>query len=299
MAAIELEHVTKAFAGGVVAVDDVNLTIDDGEFMVLVGPSGCGKSTLLRMIAGPRGDHRGDDLDRRRRRDRARAARPRHRDGLPELRAVPAHERAREPRLRAQRPPHAEVRDRATRARRRGAARAPGSPRPEARAPLGRTAAAGRDGPGDHPRAEGLPDGRAALEPRREAPRRHARVARAAACTPLRDEHLRDARPDRGDDARPAGRRDARRTDRAGRRAAAPLPGAERPLRRGVHRLAVDEPRRGDGGRQTAIAFGQFRVPLDPVRRPRARRRSRRARHPARGVRRRRVRAGAPAARST
>jgi multiple sugar transport system ATP-binding protein len=44
--------VTKEFAGGVVAVDDVNLTIADGEFMVLVGPSGCGKSTLLRMIAG-------------------------------------------------------------------------------------------------------------------------------------------------------------------------------------------------------------------------------------------------------
>ena len=52
MAAIELDHVTKKFAGGVVAVDDVTLTIADGEFMVLVGPSGCGKSTLLRMIAG-------------------------------------------------------------------------------------------------------------------------------------------------------------------------------------------------------------------------------------------------------
>src|SRR6202521_6455651 len=52
MAAITLEHVTKEFAAGVVAVDDVNLTIADGEFMVLVGPSGCGKSTLLRMIAG-------------------------------------------------------------------------------------------------------------------------------------------------------------------------------------------------------------------------------------------------------
>ena len=53
MAAIELEHVTKAYAGGgVVAVDDVSLTVADGEFMVLVGPSGCGKSTLLRIIAG-------------------------------------------------------------------------------------------------------------------------------------------------------------------------------------------------------------------------------------------------------
>jgi multiple sugar transport system ATP-binding protein len=52
MAEITLEHVTKEFAAGVVAVDDVNLTIADGEFTVLVGPSGCGKSTLLRMIAG-------------------------------------------------------------------------------------------------------------------------------------------------------------------------------------------------------------------------------------------------------
>jgi multiple sugar transport system ATP-binding protein len=49
---IVLNGVTKVFPNGVSAVDDISLTIDDGEFMVLVGPSGCGKTTLLRMIAG-------------------------------------------------------------------------------------------------------------------------------------------------------------------------------------------------------------------------------------------------------
>jgi multiple sugar transport system ATP-binding protein len=52
VAGIRLEGVTKEYAGGVVAVDAIDLEIEDGEFVVLVGPSGCGKSTLLRMIAG-------------------------------------------------------------------------------------------------------------------------------------------------------------------------------------------------------------------------------------------------------
>jgi len=51
MSEILIENVTKRF-GEIVAVDDVSLTIQDKEFMVLVGPSGCGKTTLLRTIAG-------------------------------------------------------------------------------------------------------------------------------------------------------------------------------------------------------------------------------------------------------
>ena len=52
MGQIELQDVRKEFPGGVVAVNDVSLTVGEGEFMVLVGPSGCGKTTLLRSIGG-------------------------------------------------------------------------------------------------------------------------------------------------------------------------------------------------------------------------------------------------------
>jgi multiple sugar transport system ATP-binding protein len=52
MGEIVLDSVRKEFPGGVRAVDDVSMTIADGEFMVLVGPSGCGKTTLLRSIGG-------------------------------------------------------------------------------------------------------------------------------------------------------------------------------------------------------------------------------------------------------
>jgi len=51
MASVTYDHVTKRF-GDVVAVNDLNIKIEDKEFLVLVGPSGCGKSTALRLLAG-------------------------------------------------------------------------------------------------------------------------------------------------------------------------------------------------------------------------------------------------------
>ena len=49
---LDLINLTKEFADGTVAVDDVNLHVDHGEYVVLLGPSGCGKTTTLRMIGG-------------------------------------------------------------------------------------------------------------------------------------------------------------------------------------------------------------------------------------------------------
>ena len=52
MAALAITRLVKRFAGGVVGVDDVTLTVGEGAFTALVGPSGCGKTTILRCVAG-------------------------------------------------------------------------------------------------------------------------------------------------------------------------------------------------------------------------------------------------------
>ena len=52
MTILEVERLTKVFAGGITAVDDVSFALAEGEFVMLLGPSGCGKTTMLRLIAG-------------------------------------------------------------------------------------------------------------------------------------------------------------------------------------------------------------------------------------------------------
>ena len=119
MATVDMDKVNKVYENGFHAVKDLSLDVADGEFMVLVGPSGCGKTTALRMVAGLE-DITGGILsiggDGRQRRA---AQGPRHRDGVPELRALPAHDRGREHRLRAQAAQDAEGRDHGARCRRR------------------------------------------------------------------------------------------------------------------------------------------------------------------------------------
>jgi len=52
VSSINFDQVTKRYPDGTLAVDELNVSIDDGEFMIFVGPSGCGKTTALRMVAG-------------------------------------------------------------------------------------------------------------------------------------------------------------------------------------------------------------------------------------------------------
>ncbi len=245
MPPIRIQGLTKSYKDGPLAVDHVDLEIPDGEFMVLVGPSGCGKSTMLRMLAGiveaTSGTiHIGD-------RDVTRLD-PRKRDIAMVFQsyALYPHLTVRDNLgfgLKLRGAPKAEIARRVERGRAHPRARR--AARPQARRALGRPAPARRDGPRDRARAARVPDGRAALQPRREAARLDARAAQPAARAARHHHGLRHARPGRGDDARRSCRGPAPRRPPAVRHAAGTVQAAGEHVRRGVHRLSGDEPRRG------------------------------------------------------
>jgi ABC-type sugar transport system ATPase subunit len=94
MANVKLRNIRKSF-GAVDVIKGVDIEIEDGEFVVFVGPSGCGKSTLLRMIAGLEDITSGTlEIDGEVVNDKPAEA-PRHRDGVPVLRDLSAHDGAR------------------------------------------------------------------------------------------------------------------------------------------------------------------------------------------------------------
>ena len=217
--------------------------------MVLVGPSGCGKTTALRMVAGLEeisegvlriGDRVVNHVPSR---DRDIAMVFQSYALYPHLSVYENIAFG----LRLKKMPKS--RDRRARPEGREPARARGVPQAQAARALRRPAAARRDGPRDRPRAGRVPDGRAALEPRREAARPDARRDREAPVRPRRHDALRHARPGRGDDDGQPRRRHAEGRDPAGRRPADALRPPGQPLRRRLHRQPGDEhARRHDRG---------------------------------------------------
>ena len=266
MASVAIRDVRKPLAR-LDVIHGVDVAIGDGEFVVLVGPSGCGKSTLLRMIAGLENITAGEIRIGERVVNNAAAEGARRRHGVPELRALSAHDGRRQHGLLAQAARRAEGRDRdAGQARRRYP-----RPRPSARrairasSPAASASASPWAAPSCATRRCSCSTSRCrtstpscAWQMRTEIKELHQRL----------EDHdrLRHPRPDRGHDHGRQDRGDARRPGRADRRAARALRPAGQPVRRGLHRLAGDElPARHDHAPTAAPAFegpGGIRLPL-------------------------------------
>ena len=242
MPTVELIHVSKTYGRGNKAVDDVSLSIQRRRV------PGAGRALGLRQVhraahdRRARGGHRGAGQDRRPRGQRRGAQGPGHRHGVPELRALPAHVGLRQHGLR---PAPAQAR-----APTRWTARCAGRPgrwgsttylAAQAARALGRRAAARRARARHGARPAGLPVRRAALEPRRQAARADARRDQAPA--PARERHhgLRDARPDRGDDAGRPHRGPAQGAAPAGGGPVHALRAPGEPVRGRLHRQPADQ----------------------------------------------------------
>ncbi len=201
MATVTFDNATRIYPGNPVpSVDGLNIEIQDGEFLVFVGPSGCGKSTSLRMLAGLEEVNGGRILigDR----DVTNLS-PKDRDVAMVFQNYALY-------------PHMTVADNMgfalkiagvdkseIRKRVEEAAKIldlTPVPRPQAEGPLRWPAPARRDGSRDRALPPGLPDGRAAVEPRRQAPRADPHPDRLAPASPRRHDGLRHPRPGRGHD---------------------------------------------------------------------------------------------------
>ena len=251
MAEIVLDHVVKRYPDGALAVDDFNLDIADGEFIILVGPSGCGKSTTLNMVAGLEDITAGKlIIDGNVVNDKA----PKDRDIAMVFQSYALY-------------PHMTVGenmgfplklagvDKGTIQKKVNEAaemleltqhldRKPSnlSGGQRQRVAMGRAIVRS---------AQGLPHGRAAVQPRRQAARADAHPGVADPEEPGHHHAVRHARPDRGHDARRPGRGHARRRGAAGRLAVVPLRPPGQPVRRRLHRQPVDElPARAAAGRR-------------------------------------------------
>ena len=260
MGRVVLDHVSKRF-DDVAAVDDLTLEVADEEFLVLLGPSGCGKSTALRMIAGLEdptagtitiGDRVVNDVE----------AKDRDIAMVFQSYALYPHMTVRrniEFPLRSRKVPTAEraqlVKDAAESLDlgplldRKPAQLSGGQRQRVALAPRDRAPPAG------------VPHGRAAVEPRRQAARADPRRAGRAAAPALGHDRLRHPRPGRGDDDGSPHRGARRRRAATGRRTAGRLRPTRQPVRGPLHRQPADEhghrehqsdqrdPRRRDPGR--------------------------------------------------
>ena len=261
MATVTFDHATRIYDGATKpAVDALDLDIQDGEFLVLVGPSGCGKSTSLRMLAGLEEVNGGAirigerDVTYLPPKDRDVAMVFQNYALYPHMTVADNMGFA----LKIAGTP--EAGDRPARPGGRQAARPRGLPPAQAEGALRWPASARGHGPRDRPSPAGVPHGRAAVEPRRQAPRTDPYADRGAAAS-ARDHHrLRHPRPGRGhDDGRP-GRGPQGRAAAAGRHPAADVRPPEQRVRGRVHRLSADEPHRGRRSPTAASTVGGAKV---------------------------------------
>ena len=243
--------------GANTVIENLDLDVRAGEFVVLLGPSGCGKSTLLHSIAGLIDvsdgsiEIAGEDMTWADPKDRRIALVFQSYALYPTM----SVERNLSFALRINGTPKAEIARRVTRASEMlqlGAAA-----QAQTGATIGRPTPARGDRPRDRARSRRVPVRRTAVESRRQIAHRAAPRTQATASASRRNDDLRDARSGRSDDARHPHGGDARRRDPAVRHARRGLRAARQSVRRDLPRFARDESAQGharDARRRAALS---------------------------------------------